>query len=238
MKLIVKKLTPFLMIAGLIIGMSSCQKDYYKDYGVHDPHYDGTVLDYLKSRPELFDTLVQVIHLAGMDDVFESNEITFFAPGDTSIKRSLNLLNRILYREGKDTISNLSQINPDVWRAELSLYLFEGKHLLNDYPQLDLSEKVAFGGQYYTSYGGRSMNIGVVYHNAGGVEYAGYRELMISYIPSLASPLNAWFTTQVASVNIQPTNGVIHALRFSNHYFGFSVTDFIENAKEQGIGKP
>lgn len=238
MKLTFKKIIPFLLIAGFVIGMSSCQKDYYKDSGIHDPHYNGTVLDYLKSRPDLFDTLVQVIHLAGMDDVFQHNTITFFAPADSSIEKSLDLLNMQLYMEGEDTVSELSQISPEVWRAELSLYLFEGKHLLDDYPQLDINAKPAFPGQYYTSYDGRSMNIGVIYYDAGGVQYAGYRQLVISYIPSLSSPLDAWYTTQVASVNIQPTNGVIHALRYSDHFFGFSVMDFVQNAIEQGIAQP
>lgn len=236
--MIVKKLTPFLLIAGFIIGFSSCQKDYYKDSGIHDPNYNGTVLDYLKSRNDLFDTLVHVIHLAGMDDVFQSNTITFFAPADSSIKRSIRVLNRVLYTSGRDTVSKLSQISPDVWRSALSLYLFEGKHLLNDYPQLDLNAKPAFPGQYYTSYQGRSMNIGVIYNNAGGVQYAGYRQLVISYIPSLSSPQDGWITERVASVNIQPTNGVIHALRYSNHFFGFGVNDFVQNAIEQGIAQP
>ena len=53
----------FLAIISTLIGLSSCRKEYYEDGGVHDPNYDGTILQFLKSRPELFDTLVKVIEL-------------------------------------------------------------------------------------------------------------------------------------------------------------------------------
>jgi hypothetical protein len=73
----------------------------------------------------------------------------------------------------------LDQIKPEVWRNTLSQYIFEGKNLLKDYPQRDTVSYVAYPGQNYTSYGGRIMNIGVIFNNAGGVQYAGYRQLRL-----------------------------------------------------------
>lgn len=223
----------------MIIALVACKKrDYYHDSGVHDPHFNGTVMQYLESKPEYFDTLVEVIRLAGMEDVFEKQDITFFAPSDSCFSQSLGILNQILLQQGRDTVARLSQINPAVWKNELSMYVFGGKKLLNDYPQLDLTAVPVFPGQTYESYEGRSMNIGVIYNSAGGVQYAGYRQLVISYIPSLAAPQDGWISAWVASSDVQPTNGVVHVLRFEDHYFGFDPFTFAQNAIDQGIAKP
>lgn len=233
---ILKKITPVCL---LMLAFVACQKtDYYKDSGIHDPNFKGTVMQYLESKPEYFDTLVQVIKLASMEDVFSKDEITFFAPSDSCFAQSLKVLNQSLLMNGRDTIKELGQINPQVWKNELSMYIFRGKKLLNDYPQLDLNKIAVFPGQSYESYAGRAMNIGVVYNNAGGVEYSGYRQLVISFIPSLAAPRDGWVNAFVASSNIQPTNGVVHVLRFQDHYFGFDPSDFAQNAIDQGISKP
>lgn len=231
-----KKILPFCL---LVLAFTACKKtNYYKDSGVHNPHFSGTVMQYLESKPEYFTKVVEVIKLAGMEDVFEKQDITFFAPSDSCISMSVNFLNEVLLMQGRDTIQELNQINPDVWKSELSMYVFKGKRLLNDYPQLDLDAIPVFPGQTYESYGGRSMNIGVIYNNAGGVQYAGYRQLVISYIPSLAAPRDGWITAVVASSDVQPDNGVVHVLRFSDHFFGFDVGSFIQKAMDGGISKP
>lgn len=237
-----KILTHYLFLAFFLIGglllLNGCQKDdYFKDSGVHDPQYKGTVMDFLDERSDLFDTLSQVIRLAGMEDVFAGETITFFAPADSSFKRSLDFLNDELYREGRDTVSKLTQISPEAWKEILSMYIFKGANFLNDYPQLNLEQIPAFPGQPFSSYGGRVMNIGVVYDNAGGVEFAGYRHLVLSYIPSLSAPLSGWINCNIATSDIQPTNGVIHALRYPDHFFGFSVEDFVQTVKEKGIDR-
>lgn len=58
-----------------------CQNDdYLQDGGKHNPYYNGTVLDYLEQHPDkhYFSDLVEMIHYAGMDSVFQNGEITFF----------------------------------------------------------------------------------------------------------------------------------------------------------------
>jgi len=68
------------------------------------------------------------------------------------------------------------------------------------------------------------------------IKYAGYRQLMISYIPDLSKPKSFWINALVSSSDINPTNGIVHALKFTNHYFGFSPNRFIALAIENGIG--
>ncbi|MBS1495413.1 MAG: hypothetical protein JSU03_05305 [Bacteroidetes bacterium] len=233
----IKKIITTGALATMLLAMGCKKNSYFDNTGLTDPRFQGTVLDYLKSKPVYFDSIVKIIHIAGLDDAFTKEDITFFAPADSSVRRTLMALNQELRLEGKNEVTRLEQIKPAVWRAQLTRYLFKGKKSLNDYPQLDGQNISAYPGQIYAAYDGQIMNIGVVYNDAGGVKYAGYRQLFLSYIPSPTSPrdYNTWFSVPVASVNIQPTNGYVHALVYVNHYFGFEPNQFIENAIAAGI---
>jgi tetratricopeptide (TPR) repeat protein len=94
-----------------------CQNDdYLQDGGKHNPYYNGTVLDYLEQHPDkhYFSDLVEMIHYAGMDSVFQNGEITFFAPTDWSIRFSVDYLSKKLYfTMGEDSVRDLRQIKPD-----------------------------------------------------------------------------------------------------------------------------
>jgi hypothetical protein len=218
--------------------LSGCQKkDYFTDTGKHTANYQGTVLDYLKSKPQMWDSLVKVIRIAGMEDVFKNEQITFFAPADSCIKRSMTTLNFVLDILGKPRVTRIEQIKPEVWKNQLSRYLFKGARGMNDYPQLDPDNLSAYPGQIYSSYLGEIMNVGVIYNDAGGVKYAGYRQLRLSYIPSKSAPRDytTWFSVTVATVNVAPTNGYVHVLNYPNHNFGFEMGQFIDDVLDKGI---
>jgi len=227
----------FLMLATVLLLLSSCKK-YYFDSGKHDPKYNGTVLQYLKSKQSFFDSTLTVINLAGMDDVLSNEKVTFFAPPSGSVFKSINKLNRYLRNTGKDTVSQLSQIKPEVWRNTLSQYIFKGTFLLKDYPQRDTLAYLAYPGQNYTSYGGRIMNVGAIFNDAGGVVYAGYRQLYLAYIPDLSNPQVALQNNPVATSDIQTTNGVIHVLTKLKHGYGFNGDAFIDQVISAGILPP
>lgn len=231
-----KNILPLVCIIGLFLA-AGCKKDYYKDTGVHKPNYDGTVLEYLESRPDYFDSIVKIIKLADMEQIFDKEEITFFAPADSSVNYSIAYVNERLKDLGRPQIHNLEQVSPVVWRKYLSRYVFKGKKSMSDYRQIDPENLSAYPGQIYASYDGLLMNIGVVYGDAGGVKYAGYRQLHISFIPSASTPLDysTWYSAYVASVNIAPTNGYVHALRYPLHYFGFSPSAFLEDVLAEGV---
>lgn len=224
-------LTALLLVAG-------CKKsDYFSNTGVHTGNFPGTVLDYLESKPEYFDSITKIIGLAGMEDIFSKEDITFFAPADSSVRSTLAFVNQLLKGQGKKEVTRLEQIKPEVWRAQLARYLFKGKKTMNDFPQLDRENISAYPGQIYSSYDGEIMNVGVVYNDAGGVKYAGYRQLQIAYIPSVSAPRDyrSWWPAVVASVNVAPTNGYVHVLNYSHHFFGFEPLQFLEMAVAKGI---
>ena len=233
MKNINRYLKPFTLLAVLaVMVISSCKKDnYYVDGGKSDPMFKGNILQYLESNPK-FDTIAQIVKLAGMEKVFSEEKITFFAPTDEVIRRSIGQVNAVtqelrggvnqsLFNVGKDTIKVLSDINPVIWKKFLSRYILKGAYRLKDYPQLDFNLKPIFPGSFYTSYFGDLANIGVVYNDVNGVKYTGYRQLSFSYIPDASNP-SRYIPVAVATSDIQPSNGVVHVLAVyvSNNAFG------------------
>ncbi|MDR3244844.1 MAG: hypothetical protein LBT50_00245 [Prevotellaceae bacterium] len=225
------------VISFAITGFTGCTNDsYLVDGGKSNPVFDGTVLDFIESRPDYFDTLRYVIKIAGMEQVFEEEDITFFAPPDYSITKCTNMLNQYLYLNGRAKITDLAQIKSEVWREFLGLYIIKDKYLLKDITQIDTAMISAFGGQAYISYNGRPMNMGVVYHDIKDgntvIKYAGYRQLLYSYIYDFTE--HDMQNAYVATSDIRPSNGVVHVLRFEDHSFGFSY-NFVISAITAGI---
>ncbi|WP_316794516.1 fasciclin domain-containing protein [Pedobacter frigoris] len=229
--------TLLLAFGTILILFASCKK-YYFDSGTHDPKYNGSTLQYMKSKQPFFDSTLVIINLAGLDDVVGKENVTFFAPPSGSVFKSIKRLNIALKRVGKDTVSQLNQIKPEVWRATLSQYIFSGSFLLKDYPQRDTLAYTAYPGQNYSSYGGYIMNVGTIFNDAAGVQYAGYRQLFLGYIPDLSNPQVALQNNPVATSDIQTNNGVLHVLTKSKHNLGFNTDVFIDQVIASGILPP
>lgn len=246
MKNFIRKYTvyPLMVVLGFTTLISSCSKDeYYIDGGKANPVFDGTVLQYLESNPK-FDTIAQIVKLAEMEDVFNNEEITFFAPTDEVIRRTIgivnsrfddirNKLNQQLFDENRDTIRVLSDIPPAIWRRYLMRYIRKGKLLAKDVPQLDYDLRPLYPGGYYFGYNGDLFNIGVVYNQANGVKYTGYRQLTISFVPDQSLP-NSYIAAAVATSDVQPKNGVVHVLAIARGRIGDAVVH--EGSNNFGFG--
>lgn len=234
-----KKIYTFAMLSVallfLAINWSSCQGDYLKDGGTANPYYDGTVMQYLESRPDLFADLVNVIKNTQWESVLSdpNEEITFFAPTDFSIERSVDLLNRYLYDRGMDKITSLDQVKSEVWEDMIGMYVIKEKYRLNDIAQIDTTALSTYPGQTNQTYSKNyKMTMGVCYGDANGIKYAGYRQVMYAY-PEGGEPVYAY----VSSCNIEPVNGIVHVLRL-DHYLGFMPSMLYNKAYEAGIMYP
>lgn len=235
----------FISLSLAILSLAACSKSNYEDGGTNNNKFNGSSFAYLKAHPVQNDSLLTIIELGGLENVLDKEEVTFFAPSLPSIVNAIAELNAYLYLLGQDTVRRLNQIDSLVWRKTLSNYIFTGKKSLNDYPQIDLVNKIAFPGQAYNSYGGRIMNLGVEYSNASGIQYAGLRTLIISYPISEADLAGFWYNARVATNNIQTNNGYVHIIRESlstingvfmePHLYGFRLADFISEATRLGI---
>lgn len=221
-----KKNTGWLKIAIICVLfpliLASCAKDeYYRDGGKANPNFEGSMMEYLDSKPGEFDTIAQIVRLAGLEDMFQNEDITFFAPSDQDIKLLIGYvtpgesylnLNNELYRLNKDTVEVLADVDSLIWKKYLQRHIFRGSNFLKDYPQVDYELKQIYPGENYYSLSNAVLNIGVVYHDANNVKYAGYRQLSISYIPDVSNPTDSWITVGVSSSDIKPINGVVHTL--------------------------
>lgn len=242
MKNIIKRYLKPAAILSILLTMviSSCKKDkYYNDGGKANPVFNGNIMQYLESNDK-FDTIAQIVKLAGMEDVFKNENITFFAPTDEVIRRTIGLvntpipelrfgLNQRLFTLGRDTLKTLSDVQPQIWRKFLARYIYKGSHRLKDYPQIDFNLRELFPGSYYYTYDNDVANIGVVFNSVNSVKYVGYRQLTISYLPDRSNPAN-FGTAAVASSDIQPSNGVVHVLAVTiADKIGDVPTDFVAN---------
>jgi hypothetical protein len=217
-------------MTALILGLCACNKDeYYQDSGTHDPAFKGTSMAYLDAVPLYFDSVAAIVRLAGMEEVFSNDTLTFFAPTDRSVLRLINSLNWQLYALGYDTVKTLSDVPPRIWQKYLQMYMFHGSNQLKDYPQIDYNLLNIYPGQGYLSWQGTPMNIGVIYNDDNGVKYVGYRQLSIAWIPDPAKPRDNWIMELVASSNITTYNGVVHTLTDNHLYFGFEDDLFISD---------
>lgn len=216
----------------LVIFFASCAKDeYYNDGGLANAKYNGSVLQYLESKPIEFDSLVQVIKIAGLEEMLSKQEITLFTPTDRDIKELIGTkdrgnLNGILYELGQDTIKTLDEIDPIIWRKYLERHIFKGKNKLTDYPQVDFGQITIYPGQNYYSINNSVSHIGVVFNDVNGVRYLGYRQLHISYIPDVSRPDQTTGRVRITTSDIQPDNGVVHILH-PEVQFGFNLVEMI-----------
>ncbi|MGO4290931.1 fasciclin domain-containing protein [Chitinophaga sp. RAB17] len=225
-----RKLLPLagiLLLVGLFI--SACKKDYYIDGGLADPHYNGTIYDYLVKNPYLFDTVAFIVEKAGMKDMLQNDSVTFFAPTDQSIGDALRALNELRYRMVEDS-AQLSDIPGSVWRDFLLRYIMKGKHTANQFARVDPANWYAYPGINYVMANGYILNIGLQYQNYNGVEAVGARILLLTDITFDPVTFRNNPYVNVASSDIQPTNGVIHALNI-RHTFGFR-GDFVRTAEQ------
>lgn len=235
-----------LYVFALILGMSACGRDdYFEDSGTHERRFNGDMMQFLDSRAirpiDPFDTLVQVIRWAGMEEQFKNEDFTFFAPPDPSIIKSMDFLNLLLRSEGMDSVKNINQVKPEVWRYFLQQYMIRGQYGLIDFPQVDTLAYHAYPGQVYETYNTEEpINVGAFYHDLRNgdayIRYQGPRQILVSYIFNLSNTESAFRVNAfVASSEHQPNNGRVHILNYVRHDFGFTNYRFALRALEYGI---
>jgi uncharacterized surface protein with fasciclin (FAS1) repeats len=217
-----------LLLATLLL--NACRKDYYVDGGLADPHYNGSIYDYLVNTPYWFDTVSYIIDRAGMKEMLQGETVTFFSPTDDAVKVVMNALNEYRYYNVQDSV-HLEDIDPEVWKYFLSMYVLKGKYLAKQFARVDPVNVYAYPGINYVMNGGYVLNIGLIYQNYNNVEAVGPRILRLTDITYDPQNFQNNPSIIVATSDIQPTNGVLHVLN-NNHVFGFRGGAFIRLAQQ------
>ncbi|HVI48118.1 MAG TPA: fasciclin domain-containing protein [Chitinophaga sp.] len=214
----------------LLLAMTACKKDYYKDGGLAEARYNGSIYDYLVKNPYLFDTVAYVVEKAGLKKMLMEDTVTFFSPTDDAIRDAMNELNNYRYLTAEDSV-HLDDIDPAVWRRFLSLYILRGKYQAKRFARIDPKNVYAYPGINYVMESGYILNIGLIYQDYNGVEAVGARIIRVTDITY--DPAN--FTNNpsviVATSDIQPLNGVLHVFNI-RHTLGFRGGEFTRIAEQ------
>lgn len=209
-----KKLILLLVTVSIMVSCDTEQTVI--DTGVCDPYFEGTIMDYLRAREDgYWDLTIQMIERADLTDLFEGRvddcpQITFFAPPSYAIQR-------FMLDSRKDKINGTNQIDGEYkviedftveqCRNYILYHVVNEKRLKNsfEYKNKDyfISDELG-GGTDLTTLGGNCFRVYLqkgtwVVADVGAVTMGLYSLTTEIEIP-------------VATPDIQPTNGVIHAL--------------------------
>ena len=183
----------FLILAGL----SACDtKQDWFDSGISSPYHDCSIMEYLQKDTANWKLTVELIERAELTHIFEGKdpnykEITFFAPPSLSILRYV-----------WDKASGKEQFpgDPDRWRALSEDEKNHPEHLVQALDKDWCREMVLRHVIKLRAYREKT--------NYGGVTDAG---AIFMYLYSF----DAMEMVPLASPDIQPLNGVVHALNYN-----------------------
>lgn len=203
-----KTLRYILICISVLFMLASCDtKQDWIDTGVASPFHDCTIMEFLRKDNYNWELTVQMIERAGLTDLFEGKvdtmpEITFFAPPSYSVLR-------YLWDNDLETVSELSL---DFCREMVLKHVVKGKILKSDIayrnPDYLITDLKQEGGSELISVGGNRLKAYVDKSEYGGVPDVG-PETMFLYSFSVRS------FVPLATPDIQPTNGVVHALNYN-----------------------
>ncbi len=200
-----------------IVLIASCAKDkgYYNE-DVKKIKFNGTIAQYLASKPGVFDSLIKVLERTGNDVILkDSTNITFFAPTNQNFQIAIENLNNTR-READKPLEYLSNIDSNQLDTMVAHYIIRGAFLSDS---MQFKDGLRLADFKY----GRRMNAKLVNANSAGYLEGGPK--VIEFADTKNSQFNRnWVTATTSSINIETNNGVIHVLNTS-HVFGFN--DFV-----------
>lgn len=184
----------------------SCTKDNYIDTGISKSRFDGNMLEYMESHSYDWDSTVVMIRHAGADMVtlFEGREpgheeITFLGITNHSIRRYL-LMNGI---------NSVRDLDPEWCRSILLQHVIDRKLYRKDIPEGKLGDfgTVGEGGVVVNTLAGTQVWMYVVLQEANGIKEHAARPIFLNF-------MRANKNFNIASGDIEPDNGLVHALEY------------------------
>ena len=192
----------------VLMTLTGCDtKQNWIDTGVSSPYHDCSIMEYLRGDAYNWELTVEMIERADLTDLFEGQvdtlpEITFFGIPSYSILR-------YLWDNGMESVSELT---PAFCRETILNHVVKGKYLKADIayrnPNYLITDQQQDGGTELITLGGRQLKAYVDKSEYGGVPDAG-AETMYLY------SFSAYTQVPLASPDIQPLNGVVHALNYN-----------------------
>lgn len=192
----------------VLMALTGCDtKQNWIDTGVSSPYHDCSIMEYLRGDAYNWELTVEMIERADLTDLFEGQvdtlpEITFFGIPSYSILRYL----------WDNEMESVNELTPEFCRETVLNHVVKGKYLKADIayrnPNYLITDSQQDGGTELITLGGRQLKAYVDKSEYGGVPDAG-AETMYLY------SFSAYTQVPLASPDIQPLNGVVHALNYN-----------------------
>lgn len=206
-----------LLILCFLVGLSACDtQQHVIDTGTASPYFDGTMMEFLRADAYNWELTVKMIERAGLTDLFEGRvdtlpEITFWGLKSYSIQRYI----WDEQMKNGNNIQSVEDISVKDCRNFILHYVSKGKLLKKDiaYRNMDyqIFDERQEGRTVITCLAGNQFYAYLETSPYGGVADGGAVTL------KLYSPV--YEKIPMATPDIQPKNGVIHALNYG-HAFG------------------
>lgn len=203
----------------LVFIMSACDtKQTVIDTGVSSPYFDGTIMDYLRSDVENWGYTVEMIERAELVDLFEGQvdslpQITFLAPPSFSIFRFI--MDSQYEDRSNGVYKSVHDVPVEKCRDFILKHVIKGKHLKSEigFRNMDyyINAPEQTGGTDFTCLGGNVVRAYLQHTEYQGVPDAG---AIVMYLYSISVEKDI----PVATPDIQPRNGVVHALNYGYQF--------------------
>lgn len=207
-----------ILAALMAISLLSCTKQDVINTGVPNAQYNGNMMQYLRSDDYNWKLTVELIERAGLTDLFEGRvdslkEITFLGFKSISIQR---FLYDSEYKNPAAGVFQTVQDIPVAMARELVLkHVIKGRFLKAVVPlrnkEYQISDPRQTGGVKYTTLAGNRVWLYLEGSPYGGVPDAGPVILKVYSITQSR-------TIPMATPDIQPLNGVVHALNYGYEF--------------------
>ncbi|WP_025764195.1 fasciclin domain-containing protein [Dyadobacter tibetensis] len=210
-----KKSLTALLVATIFLAFG-CNDEYFTDGGIQTD-LSGTInmstMDYLKTEPAKFDTLVRLIQLCGLETEIAKTGNTFLAPQDYSIHNFFKLL---YPDESKwPELSQLKSEEIDMISKILKNYIIPDQEI----DRRSLSPAYS----YATTQGGRKARFNLIRNDYLGNVNMGAAYIIFALNTSAPdSPVEQYQSVTVVTSGLRSTNGMLHILDSNTHIFGFN----------------
>lgn len=197
------------IIIGIVFLLGACGKDNFHDSGLANGKHDCSMWEYMQKDPHNWDSVRLMIQRAGLQQLFEGTdpaypEITFFGPVNYSVVR---FLLKTTDEEGKRLYQSIQDVPVDTCRQMVLSHILPRRMMKEEF---DYEVKGTDTG-------------GSILQTLTGIDLRVYRIKSPYYdIPDLGPEylaihaLEKGYKADIASANIETTNGVVHSL--SNTY--------------------
>ena len=212
----------------LLLVYTGCTKtdDTYRNYKTTAGTFNGNALEYLKSQPGVYDSMLLVIHrLSQMPQLVNNGDITLFAVSNRSFSLALQNINQAR----KDSIPSMPALTLNTIDSA-TLDTFFGRYIIAGRQTTDSLEGYTDGRLFTSARHNYNMQMQLVQTNASGYLQGGPKSIVFSDPKNSVFTRN-WIRVNTITVDIKTNNAIIHLLP-PGHDFGFG-TDFIRQVNRR-----